>query len=298
MAKDWDFQNEYNQYHLATLPTQLRSLLLSYIAHFGPAHGVGYVGLQRLLQLPDDDESGQEVNNADFSRLDLASSIGNSVTLRQVMRLIQPETYDSASAAESWDAPSPPQTIRASPLIGLTHLSLANPGPAASWVALLAFAAATPTLTHVSLAFWPAPNLTPNATAVNAKMSARGSPAVNLAAEDRYSHSIDLDFSAAAAILRRLAKRWYSLEYLDVDGCSDWWKALYWGLEGDGVDWAGDWAGVRCVSMRSVETTGSIIKDSPSGKSAAARATAKEFEAYVRRCRGWIDVIKCEDGVV
>ncbi|KFY18580.1 hypothetical protein V493_08496 [Pseudogymnoascus sp. VKM F-4281 (FW-2241)] len=294
MAEDWEFQNEYNQYHLASLPTRLRTLLLSYVARFGPIDGVGYVGLQRLLKLPEDDESGQEVNNEDFNRLDLASSIGNSVSLKHVMRLVHPPTNDSISAAVSWDAPSPPQTIRTSPLIGLTHVSLANPGPAASWVALLAFAAATPTLTHLSLASWPAPNMTPNATAINAKMSARGSPVVNLAAEDRYAHSIDLDFSAAAAILRRLARRWYSLEYLDVDGCAEWWKALYWGSEDEGIDWAGDWARVKCVSMRNAEGSRGIRTGSPVGNSAAAKTLIRDFEAYVRKHRGWIDIIKDE----
>ncbi|KFY60954.1 hypothetical protein V497_03262 [Pseudogymnoascus sp. VKM F-4516 (FW-969)] len=294
MAKDWNFQNEYNQHYLASLPTRLRILLLSYVAHFGPENGVGYVGLDRILKLPDDDDSGQGINNEDFTRLDLASSIGNSVSLKQVIRLIRPPTNDSTTAAVSWDAPSIPQTVRASPLIGLTHLSLANPGPAASWVALLAIAAATPTLTHVSLASWPAPNLTPNATAFNAKMTARGSPVVNLAAEDRYAHSIDLDFSAAAAILRRLARRWYSLEYLDVDGCAEWWKALYWGLEDEGVDWAGDWARVRCVSMRNPGLRG-VPTDSPFDKSAAAKMAVRELEAYVRKHRGWIDIIKDQD---
>lgn len=256
---------------------------------------MGYTGLERILQLPKDDDSGQEINNEDFSRLDLASSIGSSVGLKQVMRLIHPPTNDSISTTVSWDAPSLPQNIRASPLIGLTHVSLANPGPAASWVALLAFAAATPTLTHLSLAFWPAPNMTPNATAVNAKMSARGSPVVNLAAEDRYAHSIDLDFSAGAAILRRLARRWYSLEYLDVDGCAEWWKALYWGSEDEGIDWAGDWARVRCVSMRDAGSSRSVRMGSPFDKSAAAETFIREFETYVRKNRGWIDIIKDED---
>ncbi|OBT73313.1 hypothetical protein VF21_08408 [Pseudogymnoascus sp. 05NY08] len=298
MAEDWDFQNEYNQYHLASLPTRLRTLLLSYIAVYGPVDGVGYLGLERLLQLPKDDDSGQEVNNEDFTRLDLASAVGSSLSLKHVMRLIHPPTNDATPAAVSWDAPSPPQSIRASPLIGLTHVSLANPGPAASWVALLAFAGATPTLTHVSLASWPAPNLTPNATAINAKMTARGSPVVNLAAEDRYAHSIDLDFSAAAAILRRLARRWYSLEYLDVDGCAEWWKALYWGTEDEGIDWAGDWARVRCISMRNVEGGRGVRTSSPFGKSAAAKTFVREFEAYVRKHRGWIDIIKDGDNVV
>lgn len=297
IAEDWDSQNEYNQYHLASLPTRLRTLLLSYIARFGPVDGVGYAGLERLLQLPEDDESGQEVNNEDFTRLDLTSSIGSSVSLKHVMRLIHPPTDNSTSAAASWDAPSPPQNIRASPLISLTHVSLANPGPSASWAALLAFAAATPTLTHVSLASWPAPNMTPNATAINAKMSARGSPVVNLAAEDRYAHSIDLDYSAAAAILRRLARRWYTLEYLDVDGCAEWWKALYWGTEDEGIDWAGDWARVRCVSMRNPEGSRRVRTSSPLGRSAAAKTFVREFEAYVRKHRGWIDIIKDEDDV-
>lgn len=39
MAKDWEFQSHYNTYYLATLPTALRVLLLSYIAVYGPAEG-------------------------------------------------------------------------------------------------------------------------------------------------------------------------------------------------------------------------------------------------------------------
>ena len=252
---------------------------------------MGFSGLSRVLQLPGDGQSIQGVDNSDLSRLDLASSIGNSLTLKQLTQLVHPQTLDLVTAAESWDALTPPLSARASPLLRLTHLSLANPGHSASWPALLAFAAATPTITHVSLAYWPTPNLTPNATAINAKMAAKGSPVVNLAAEDRYSHYIDQDFSAAAAILRRLAKRWYSLEYLDVDGCSEWWKALYWGEDDEGVDWINDWAGVKCVYMGGVDSRENTAAAMPNVTSTPESIMAREFEVYVREHRGWIDVI-------
>lgn len=124
--------------------------------------------------------------------------------------------------------------------------------------------------------------MAPRATAANAKMVGGSGPAVNVSAEDRYGRVLDGDFSAGAAVLRRLARRWYGLLWLDLDGCEGWWGALAVG-GGEGVEWGGEWGGVRVLCLRS------------EGGGEEARRVAGEVEGWVRGCRGragWIDVLR------
>lgn len=41
-----------------------------------------------------------------------------------------------------------------------------------------------------------------------------------------YSHTVDMDFIEAASIIQRLSGNLYSLEYLDLEGCSSWFRCL------------------------------------------------------------------------
>jgi hypothetical protein len=252
-AQQWDFHVHYDRYYLATLPTQMRMLLLSYIAHYGPESGVTYEGLKLLLRPPDDMSSEDFGGNDDFHRLDLSNSIGPFLTIKQVMNLISPPTDSQhLELNESWDESPPLQSSISLFPLHLTHLSLAAPAYS-SWPSLLALANQTPTVTHLSLAYWPTPNLTPNSTATNAKMTSRYTKDMDLSSTSIYAHSLDKDYSVAAGILRRLAARWYSLEYLDVDGCLEWLPAL--GLrghgKGEGVDWLKHWGRVKHINARS-----------------------------------------------
>lgn len=260
MARNWEYLRAYEQNNLAELPTRVRMELLSFIAVDGPDDGVGFEGLknillppdqwpqnteekdtlvatalpdvfQRLSKKPEAPKDGSESplqdwdevsstssfdpssHNENFFRLDLSASIGNSISFKQLASILE--------------RPSPSLSA---PLPNLTHLSLSHPSQSASWRGLLAFSKHIPTLTHLSLAYWPAPTLTPNAR--SAVMSTRFGKDVQYGGTNFYSHTLDNDYREAADVLRRLASRLYSLEYLDLSGCSEWVKALRWtGLE-------------------------------------------------------------------
>ena len=102
----------------------------------------------------------------------------------------------------------------------LTHLCLARPGPAVSWRSLLSFAPGVPCLTHLSLAYW-------SASCVHGleKTAPR-----------------DL----VASSLSHLSKILTKLQYLDVEGCTDWVSAL--GMDGV-VDWTGGWKNVHSLNL-------------------------------------------------
>ena len=143
---------------------------------------------------------------------------------------------------ESWDEDNhlaAPLSVSRFP--ALTHLSLSNPANV-SWKGLLSLSPHLATLTHLSLAFWPPPSLTPNS-----KTAYRESPAGNIdyGASNYYS-SYDGDLSEAAGVLRRLSKATYCLQWLDLTGCSDWVQALG---RSDGPDWAGAWRGLETVKI-------------------------------------------------
>lgn len=111
----------------------------------------------------------------------------------------------------------------------LTRLSLAHPGPHASWQALLTVSKKLNTLTHLSLAYWPTPSTTPNAA--TASMISKHAKPVALGGSNIYSE-LDDDWHEAANILRRLSLNTYCLKWLDVEGCS-WYKALVWDYPDD-----------------------------------------------------------------
>jgi hypothetical protein len=87
MARNWAFQRDYSRYYLATLPTKVRTILLSYIAYYGPEEGVGYGGLKSIM-FPQDGTFDDFCGNDDFERLDLSGSIGRSVYFKQLQELI------------------------------------------------------------------------------------------------------------------------------------------------------------------------------------------------------------------
>lgn len=135
---------------------------------------------------------------------------------------------------DSWDEETdePPAPAPAPPLSAklltpcftyLTRLSLAHPGQRASWPELLRLATHLNKLTHLSLAYWPRPSLTPNATTTS-MVSKHTS--VSLGGSHFYS-DLDDDWHEATNILRRFSIATYSLQWLDLEGCS-WLKALTW----------------------------------------------------------------------
>ncbi|KAH7391566.1 hypothetical protein BKA64DRAFT_108705 [Cadophora sp. MPI-SDFR-AT-0126] len=257
MARNWEFVREYEKNNLADLPPGMRMKLLSYIAVYGPDDGVGFEGLKNILLLPPledgevpDFDPGEK--NERFFRLDVSGAMGNSVSFKQLIELVQkPAPAANIDSEElSWDDNSLSQSL-SPPMPHLTHLSLSHPALAVSWPRLLAFAKHVPTLTHLSLAFWPVPSLTPNAkTAVI--QSAHGQE-IQYGGTNMYSHSLDNDFSEAADVLRRLADRLHGLEYLGITGCTHWLRALRWmgGQTERYVDWSSQWTKLHTLKAYS-----------------------------------------------
>lgn len=132
--------------------------------------------------------------------------------------------------ADSWEeeADEGPHTenipsvqLRTPHFQNLSRLSLAHPGASASWADLLKISTCLNKLTHLSLAYWPRPTLTPNAvtTSVVSQYTSQ-----SLSGTPFYS-DLDDDWHEAANILRRFSINTYSLTWLDLEGCS-WLKAL------------------------------------------------------------------------
>lgn len=259
---DWECQRSYNLYYIYSLPDRIRMALISYLTtSFEP--GLSLLDLKIILlpQPLEDDEEDDEGRspmspsslNEGITHLDLSTSIGRLTKLRDLSHFLFPsESNNEEPLLESWDsaeAPAIPRPI----LPNLTHLSLAaSPETSAlnSWRQLLSLSTHLPTLTHLSLAFWPVPSLTPNAT-YNKIVTAQGQT-VQAGGTNPYSHSLDDDWSEAILVLRKLSENLYGLEYLDLTGCSLWFKALMASADGDQIDWVGTWGKV----MHLVLTTG------------------------------------------
>lgn len=295
MAEDWGFHSDYNTYYLATMPTRLRVLLLSYIAVYGPDEGVGIEGLNNILRPPpganaEDDFSG----NDNFRRLDVSCAIGRSISFSQLSEsIISPE---EEASEETWEIRSNPTSF----LPFLTHLSLSHPPPNISWTKFLSFAKNVPTLTHLSLAYWPVPSLTPNSK--TATISPRYGTSVQYGGTSLYSHSLDGDWSEAAGILKRLSWSLYNLEWLSLDGCTEWAPALRW--KKSGINWKEHWSKIRSISLKSSYNFGGS-EQSEAGMQVSNHKTlsSQEFllykeaileavavETHIRRQRGWITV--------
>lgn len=253
----------YNQYHLYFLPDHLKLALIRSI-RLASDEGLSIADFKALLLPPpdifDDDSDGEGLvertdafaSSKDVTYLDLSGSIGRSIRFKELAELLFPARVKvpASEPQESWDTaestPSPPRIL----LPNLTHLSLAaNPHNAsnASWKQLLAFSAKLSGITHLSLAYWPDPCLTPRAR-YSSVVSPQGN-SVPYGGTNFYSHSLDHDWSEALLVLRMLSKTLYALEYLDLTGCSSWFKALMVESEHDYVDWAGNWGKITTLRL-------------------------------------------------
>jgi len=269
LAADWDVCSEYYRYYLYSIPGHLRVTLISYLGVWRES-GVSAADLRILLMPPEtrehdsdgdaddaddaDDEYSWEYPgqlNNDMTHLDLTGSVGTSIKLRELGEILFPAVeHASGAVQDSWDAPDATSVPR--PLIpNLSRLSLAvKPGSrsSVSWKSLLAFSSHLPTLTHLSLAYWPEPSLTPNA-----KFASVVSPELGRTFQyggaGAYSHSPDKEWSEALMVLRKLSKNLYGLEYLDLTGCSAWFPALMTREEHDEVDWVADWGKISTLVL-------------------------------------------------
>lgn len=319
MAVNWDWLLEYEQLNLATLPVPLKSSLLSYIARYGPDEGIRISTLKLLFlaseELPDGTGS-EEVKQLDFSGLinrdftvvDLnkyfnraPGHVTEALQKLSAAELLDPnyrlETIASkmkhkAVVVDSWEEEldgsgrlSLSKSLSTSRFPNLTHLSLSHPGAAASWAHLLSFSTRLATLTHLSLAYWPMPSMTPNSK--TAAVYGRYAGPVALGGSHFYS-AMDDDWDEAANILRRFSNNTYCLKWLDLQGCNDWLPALTanapsskeWMFDVDGMpppdthtgstgpDWRGSWSQIEYVNISQGWVPGGVeaIRRLPSNK--------------------------------
>ena len=241
-AEHWHLFDEEDLPMLAELPLQLRLKLISYLGFYGPS--IDIAALEALT-------SGSET----VSCLDLAGLAGHgSLTLNRLIKLAKqpvvasPELEGLADneVAESWDQEESLEAALSMSLpnarfAGLTQLSLSNPPSNISWRDLLAFTKHVPSVTHLSLAYWPRPTLTPNLATTT--VTSQHSPDVHAGASHFYS-ALDDDMYEPAAIIRQLSSMLLRLQWLDLEGCAVWSKALSfkWNSSADSEEVDGAWS--------------------------------------------------------
>ena len=245
LAKNWQWHTRYDQFHLATLPLRYKETLLTYISAYNN-RGIDAGGIDILFL--DESELDGATGSDGITHLDLGTSLGRAISLEELKKALLKRTSAKIKLSsmqdipESWDDDLHLATsLSVSRFPTLTHLSLSNPANV-SWKGLLDLSQHLATLTHLALAFWPTPSVTPNS-----KTAYRESPAgrIDYGASNFYS-ATDGDFSEAAGVLKRLSKMTYCLQWLDLTGCSEWVHVL--GRE-DGPDWAGAWLGLETVKV-------------------------------------------------
>ncbi|CAO2653912.1 Nn.00g106450.m01.CDS01 [Neocucurbitaria sp. VM-36] len=251
-AIHWENLCEYEQHYIPTLPISLKEALLSYLTVFGAQGCLDFKSFKILFQ----NDEGTGTSGWDETRfLDLANLLNQHFTIGDVgkclkrpnttqaaldlgsLRISDPKpdtTKDTviAGVADSWEdeaeetatiQPVLAATLQTPHFTNLSRLSLAKPGPWASWPELIRISPHLNKITHLSLAYWPRPSMTPNATTTS---MVSNHSSVALGGSHFYS-DLDDDWHEAANILRRFSINTYSLQWLDLEGCT-WLKALTW----------------------------------------------------------------------
>lgn len=297
MARNWCWHLDYDGYFLAQLPSHMKQLLLSYVSmhSYGPEIRDRMKGLKPLFLADfDNPEIGHgttaTAGDATIIRLDLTRALGCWITLKELSHELllstkstavdsKPDVQEAVPASweqeeqdidqeESVDDVSThlPPTTFIPKAIGqgmrfqkLHYLSLAHPSSsAANWNSLLHLMSHLPTITHLSLAYWPVPTRTPNATNATLVHPTNRSLRFSYSGTDMYA-SMENNWAESAAILRQLSRSIYCLKWLDLEGCSDWLAAITWtGTDPDGrpyrpgtngPEWTGSWRDVEWVNL-------------------------------------------------
>ena len=250
LALHWEELAEYEQHYLPTIPTHQKEMLLSYLSQYGSQGCLDFKSFKILLQNEKAVEGGSGSEDVRF--LDLTGLLNSRYTLSDLGTLLahsfpaagiiggiaelsigSQEQGEKAlvNIIESWeDEDNEPMTnvelsqINVPVFSNLTRLSLARPGSWASWADLLTLSTKLNTLTHLSLAYWPRPSTTPNATTTF--MISKHTKPVSLGGSHFYSN-LDDDWMEATNIMRRLSLNTYCLKWLDLEGCT-WHRALTW----------------------------------------------------------------------
>lgn len=247
LAKNWDWHMDNDFNYLSKIPTRYRMALLRFLIRYNP-YGISHSTLEALFM--EDQTLENTSNNEDLTHLDLSVQIGRNLSLLEIkiyLANIPTVSTDLTSKnlnntiPDVWDAPSPvlPPHLLYSRFSSLTHLSLSHP-LCADWKLLLRLVENLPTLTHLSLAHWPAPSMETSLPAVGSTrlgtVDYRRSP---------FSFGNDNDWPGASAILRQLSKKTYCLKWLDLTGCCSW----IWALQSESIDWSGAWRKLETVKV-------------------------------------------------
>ena len=259
LASDWDFYLEYEQFYLPALLVRYKELLLYYLSRYSP-RTLDRQSLDVLFQIEKDVEGATGTEG--LVRLDLSTAIGSSLSFRDLKQFctlpksadlptgtVNSTSTDSTSnnnddVPDSWDESPPlPSTINSlsTSFHTVTHLSLANPGPDITWSSLLSFLPHLPILTHLSLAHWPKPSLSPHST--TAYIDSPSGPVPY--GQSNYYSVYDNDWREATSVVRRLAKSALCLQWLDLTGCWPWVRCL----RLPGIDWSGAWGALEVVKI-------------------------------------------------
>ncbi|KAF7455329.1 hypothetical protein A1F99_025870 [Pyrenophora tritici-repentis] len=236
-ALHWQELSEYEQHYIKELPVSLKEALLSYLTIYGEKGSLDLKSLKILFQI----ENGSAAAWEEVQFLDFSGLLNEAFTIHDVGKCIKRPSSASVAVdlgtlhldddiAESWEeeaegsavnAPTLAAKLQTPHFTNLSRLSLAKPGPWASWPDLLRISPNLNKITHLSLAHWPRPSMTPNA---NTTSMVGKHTSVSLGGTHFYS-DLDDDWHEATNILRRFSKDTYSLQWLDLEGCY-WLKAL------------------------------------------------------------------------
>ncbi|KAF7718002.1 Uncharacterized protein PECH_004705 [Penicillium ucsense] len=270
--------------YVATYAGHARTQPLKRMGGLGPL----FLPEHHLSQYAVDELGPATGSDADVRRLDMAWSLGYWTSFKQ----LSSELVISAKAASaapksaapkkeiptSWDeedldvsgnsdesfkfdaVPAIPKVLnQTARFSNLRYLSLAHPAPgAASWNSLLHLLSRIVTITHLSLAHWPAPTRTPQNAPLRMKPPNHRGPYMLHGGTDEYS-AVENNWAEAAGILRQLSRYSYCLKWLDLEGCSDWIGALIWtGTMPDGQpcrpgsagpEWNASWRNIEWISL-------------------------------------------------
>ncbi|KAK3114268.1 hypothetical protein LTR53_007588 [Teratosphaeriaceae sp. CCFEE 6253] len=273
LAEQWELFDEDDFPTLIEIPLRLRLRLLSYLGAYGAP--IDTAALQALTQ-------GDEP----LTQLDLSGLAGHGpLSIKKLARLFEAAKLASVPSAtedvaESWDVDETLENVLLPSLATtrfhtLTHLSLSHPPATAPWRDLLALSKHLPRVTHLSLAYWPRPTLTPNLA--TATVSSRHSPDVQAGGSHYYS-TLDGDYAEAAAILRQLSHHLLCLQWLDLEGCMEGVLAL----------------GTLTIGVLPPESNDSTPSDSHAGwpstqpSNIAIVAHTWKNLTYIRCAQGWL----------
>ncbi|OJJ47275.1 hypothetical protein ASPZODRAFT_1933471 [Penicilliopsis zonata CBS 506.65] len=276
MATNWAWHVEYDGTFLSQLPSQIKVLLLSYIGMYARNHqplnglmrGLHPLFVMTSLDHSEGDNSGRLMTFRQFvNELVVSGKPGTQITPGKPENTVPSSWDEEESESGTGNVNGPPSSVPSVPptplkpldpglrFENLRFLSLAHPHPAAaSWKSLLNLLPHLSRITHLSLAHWPVPTMTPHAKNARVRHPAHRSLTFSYSGTDSYS-ALENNWIEAATVLRKLSRSTYCLKWLDLEGCGDWYAALSWDGNNEaystptGPEWNGSWRNVEWLGL-------------------------------------------------